>query len=935
MNYSKESNYKKRKSASSKTKKARNRIVTIVFRILVSVFILFIFAAGGVAFGAYMGVLESISHLDNISAHPDFESSIVFDRYGNEIARFLSEENREFVYLSQIPLHLQQAFIAIEDQRFFEHNGVDIRGTLRAIYVTLFVDGRMEGGSTITQQLIKNNVLRIQRNTIESKLQEQFLALRLENDLTEQLGSRELAKKHILELYLNTINLGGQIHGVQTAARFYFNKDVEDLTISEAAVIASITQNPSRYNPVNNPQFNRLRQTTVLNRMLAQGFITEAEHAYALADPVFDRISEFRIEQVEQGSIRSYFVDNVFNQVADDLIAAGFAATRVDASHFIHNRGLRIETTKNPRIQAILEEAYMNDSLFPNEFEVFIEYRISFRDNEQNIHHRETTGTVANFGAVDAWVENTRASFLGEDGYLIAERYLSTPQPQSAMVILDHNTGHVHGIIGGRGEKQTNLSFNRATDSRRQPGSVFKMVAAYAPAFDLGLMAPGSIIIDRPLTVNLPTGAWSPQNWQGRFFGPINVRRAVADSFNVIAARITLEDVGIDRAFDYLMNFGFDLPNSDRVPAMSIGGLTHGVTQMELAGAFGAIANNGIFIEPIVYTRVLDSNGNVILNNEQQRRQVMRPQAAYLLTSTMEDVLTQGTGSMARLNSNMAVAGKTGTSQYTRDLSFVGYTPHFTASIWLGHDQPRTLRNPGNAHLRMWSYVMNRIHEGLPVISSFERPPGIVTAQIDLDTGLLALPGISTRVRTDIFDSAFMPSQRSLFNDIRLYTPSSSDYYEDENSDNTTTSNNTNDTTENTDFSDYFNLPPSLEDEELENAAQSLLDMEGSTVNLPTQSLPIVTTPTVVTPNVTAPITNPDVQVTQPYTTEQTQGQVQPPQVEYVPNPINVIPAIVPEETPPLEIIVPVETFVPPVEQPPAQLPTVPEFNERNLNSSD
>ena len=766
LDYSKDANQKNRRNAVSKTKKSRNRVVTIIFRVVVSLAIISIFAAGGVAFGAYLGIIDSISTIDYMTIHiPTYETSIVFDRYGNEIDRFWAGENREFVSLEQIPLHLQNAFIAIEDQRFFEHNGVDLRGTMRAIHVTLTTE-RQEGGSTITQQLVKNNIMGIHTNTTETKLQEIFLALRLEAGLASQLGSTEAAKRRILELYLNTINLGGQLHGVQSAALFYFNKDVEEITLSEAAVLAAITQSPGYFNPARNPQNNRLRQVTVLNRMLAQGLITEAEFTYAYNDPVFERISEFTIQREEQGNIRSYFMDHLFNVLVEDLIEAGFAATRTDASQIIHNHGLRIHTTKNPYIQAIIEEVYLDDSFFPaQEFEISMEYHISFTDTltDEIVHRSFLHITVPNLERAYEWRDEMRAYLLGEHGEFIIDRFITTPQPQSAFVVLDHNTGQVHGLVGGRGEKRANLAFNRATEGRRHPGSVFKMIASYAPAFDLGLLAPSTILVDQPFVITSGGQEWAPENWQNHFrgnntAGGITVRRAVADSFNRVAAMTTYHLVGVDRAFQYVLNFGFDLPDTDRIPSIALGGLTEGVTQLELASAFGAIANGGILIEPTFYTRIYDHRGDLLLEANPQERQVMRPEAAYLLTSTMQDVLTQGTGGMARLNGNMAVAGKTGTSQGTRDINFVGYTPHFTASVWLGHDQPRDLRTPtGNPHLRIWSTIMNRVHEDLEVIPRFERPSGIITEQVNTATGMIAVPGVGN-IRTEIFDRNFRPN---------------------------------------------------------------------------------------------------------------------------------------------------------------------------------
>ena len=769
MDYSKNSNKNRKKSAVSKTKKARNRLVTIGFRIIISSMVIFMFAIGGVVFGAYMGVVETVAHMGQIQYTPPYHSSIILDMHGTEIGRFLAEENREYIPLSQIPQHLQDAFIAIEDQRFFEHNGVDMRGTARAMYMTLFTD-RTEGGSTITQQLIKNNVMRIHYNTIETKLQEQFLALRLENELTDSLGSREAAKNYILEMYLNTINLGGQLHGVQTAAQFYFGKDAADLTISESAVIAAITQNPARYHPVRNPEQNRLRQTTVLNRMLAQGFITENQHYHAINDDVFDRIGEFRVMAAEEGTVRSYFEDHLFNTLVEDLIATGQAATRGHASQIIHNHGLVIETTMDPRIQAIMEAAHMDDSFFPGEFEISIEYSLTMRNTVTGdiYNHTDIMGTVFTADAIDYWVENTRNELLGEHGVVMSERILPAVQPQSAMVVMDHHTGMVRGIVGGRGEKVTNLSLNRATQSERHPGSVFKMVAAYAPAFDLGLIAPSSILIDEPLVV----GNWAPQNWNHRFEGRVNVRRAVAQSMNVVAVR-TMQDVGVDVAFDYLLNFGFttlqdevdQFGRTDRGLSTALGGLTTGVNQLELTAAFAAIANNGQYISPIMYTRVTNHEGRVILYADPTVRQVIRPEAAYMLTSTMIDVVTSGTGTRARLNNGMAVAGKTGTSQNTHDLNFVGFTNYYTAGIWRGHDQPRTLRAHQHSHVTLWAHVMNEIHnhENYPVIASFARPAGIRTAAIVAGTGQLAIEGVHPdgSVRAEIFDGMNIPTETS------------------------------------------------------------------------------------------------------------------------------------------------------------------------------
>jgi len=762
LDYSKDDNIKKRKDSRSTPKKVKNKAITITFRIVVATFIISVFALTGVVLGAYIGIIENATRMSGISVFPSRFTSIVMDKNGDEVFRFTSEENREYVTIDNIPLHLQNAFIAIEDARFFSHNGVDPRGMLRALYVTLFTDD-VEGASTITQQLIKNNVLQIPRNTFETKLQEQFLAVRLESQLREQLGSKEAAKKHILEVYLNTIFLANGLHGVQTAANFYFNKDVSELTLSESAVIASITQNPSFYNPVRFPENNRVRQTLVLNRMLEQGFITPAEHHEAINDDVFARVSEFRNIADEESNIHSYFSDHLFEVVRDALIEEGIVSTRIEASNMIFNGGLRIYTTLDQNIQNILEETYLNDSFFPaSEFHIEVRYLLTIRNEiTGEVSNLERTTSVRNEDAMNNWVDSVREELIGEHHTVLGERIIPVAQPQSAFVVIEQSTGKIRGLVGGRGEKTENRAFNRATHARRQPGSVFKMLASYAPAMDLGLISPSSMLNDVPFEHN----GWRPSNWNNRFLGLVSVRDAVKNSMNVVAVT-TMRDVGIDTVFDYLLQFGFttladgELINgqifTDRVFSTALGGLTHGVTQLEVTAAYAAIANNGVYIEPTIFTRVYDQEGNLLLEANPESRQVIRDTAAYLLTSTMKDVLISGTGPMARLNTSMPVAGKTGTSQNTRDLTFVGYTPHFTAGVWLGHDSYQTITTTSNAHLTIWAHIMNRIHEGLPIVP-FDRPSGVVSASICRDSGLIAIPGLCD-ITTDLFDSAHLPT---------------------------------------------------------------------------------------------------------------------------------------------------------------------------------
>ena len=782
MDYSKESNMRKKKAAVSKTKKAQNRIVTVAFRFIVAMSLIVTFAVGGVVLGAYVGIIEGAPTIENLATPSGFNTN-VYDLYGNLIWEFHQAGLRRVhapFYI--IPEHLINAFIAIEDERFWEHHGVDVRGTLRAIYVTFVARSGNEGGSTITQQLIKNEVMNLMSNTATTKLQEQFLALQLESYFTERYGSREAAKKQILYRYLNSIALGPGIHGVQMAANHYFGRGVETLTITESAVIAAITQSPIRLDPSVNPHYNRERATTVLNRMFAQNLITEEEHAYAIQDlqyAVYERIGNFRDYRGPEDRVQSFFIDHLVEEVVEALIEAEIALNRRDAMARIHGGGLRIHSTMHQTIQRILEETYLEDGHFPaHAFQIAIDSRISATNNYTGesrdfIANQETT-FVPNYEAYHNWLYNRR-NYITEQGYTITWEFnLPIVQPQSAMVVIDHHTGQIRGLVGGRGEKTENLALNRATQSQRQPGSVFKMFASYAPAFDLGIIAPGNTVIDQPVTINWYGDVFAPTNFANNFRGRMTVREAVARSVNTIPSAILME-VEIDRAFDYLENFGFTTlirgltatGHTDRSPSIALGGLTYGVTQLELAAAFAAIANNGLYIEPTAFTRIYDHSGNLLLEANQIRRQVIQPTTAYLLTSTMQDVVVSpGTGVAARLANGMATAGKTGTSQWTNDLMFGGYSPHFTASVWIGHDQPRSLpSNHGGPHTRIWAHVMNRIHYELnkPVITGFNRPSGIVESTFDVNTGRQAtnLTIRAGQARTDIFAANSVPTMES------------------------------------------------------------------------------------------------------------------------------------------------------------------------------
>ena len=775
MDYSKDDNLKQKKKRASKTKKISNKFAVIISRILIAAILIGGFSAAGVAIGAYYGIIENapdvVSAIDSI--RPSNYSTILVASNGEETEN-LFIERRIHADLSQIPENLKNAFIAIEDERFYEHNGIDIRGIIRSIYTNLTTND-VQGASTITQQLIKNNVTDVLRNTIDTKLQEQYLAVKLENLLSskEHLGSKQAAKDYILELYLNTIGLHHGLYGVQTASLYYFNKDVSELTLSESAVIAAITQNPGRYTPKNRPEENEIRRNTVLRKMLELGMISQQQLNEALADNVYERIREVSALAEEESSQFSYFTDQVINEVTKAL-QDEYGYSKLIAERMIFNSGWRIETTQDLAMQEILDKEFLDNGNFPeNDFEILIRLDVRVRNTiTDQIKDHYRTWSVKSQEEVDGSVDVRLSELVGANDEILGEpRVILTLQPQAAMIILDQYTGKVRAMSGGRGEKMLDRSLNRATDSTRQPGSVFKVLAAFAPAIDLGKATAGTIIMDEPFTV----GSYSPRNWYSNFRGPSTIRQGIKDSMNIVAVRSMVEYGGIDASFDYLLNFGFttlvdgELIGgailTDRGPATALGGLTKGVTQLEVTAAYASIANKGEYIEPVFFEKVYDREGNLILESKSNTNQVLKETTAFIITDMMKDVVSGGgTGGAANFrNLNMPIAGKTGTTTDSLDLTFVGYTPYYTAGIWVGYDTPESLSD-SRYHLQLWSKIMEQIHVEKGLTSKpFEMPSGLTNVTVCSDSGMIASESCrhdhrGNRAITDYFVTGTLPT---------------------------------------------------------------------------------------------------------------------------------------------------------------------------------
>lgn len=735
--------------------KERSKPFSMFLTAMLMVAIMVGFAVCGGVVGAYVGIINSIPELGIVSIKPGTYTSIIYDDAGVEVSKLHGSENREYVTLDQIPMYMQQAVIAIEDERFYEHNGVDIQGTLRAVYSTL-THQQMQGGSTITQQLIKNNVTKVTRNDVKSKIKEQYLALKYEKELRQAYGSKEAAKNYILELYLNTIALGHGYSGVKTAAEGYFGKEPSELTLAECACLAGITNNPSLYSPRTQPENNRRRQTIILNYMLAQGRITQEEYDQAINEDVYANIRKTDSANNNNSSdtvIHSYYEDALVEQISDDL-QNKYNWSVEEANNVIYNGGLQIYSNLNQNIQNIVDTEYNDDSNFPYVYySIGVDYRVSVEDSttgEQT--HSQYNKFVHSQSAGESWVASKRAEIeagLSENQTIVAENAYYTKQPQSAMVILDYHTGEVKAIAGGRGEKTVNRGFNRATDAARQPGSVFKILAAYAPAIDLGKITNASTIVDEPYTT---ADGYSPKNWYSGYRGAVNARTGIKNSMNIVAVKIMVE-TGIDLCYNYLLNFGFTTLENDNHAATALGGLTNGVTQLEVAAAYGTIANQGQYIKPCFYNRVLDHDGNVLLENTKETKQVLKSSTGYILTEMMTDTIKSGTGTKAKLG-DMPVAGKTGTTTDSKDLTFVGYTPYYVCSIWLGYDTyDSTVKNMSNLdqsqHIVLWQKIMSKIHENLE-IKDFEMPDTVVKATVCKISGKLARSSCPSV--TDYFD---------------------------------------------------------------------------------------------------------------------------------------------------------------------------------------
>ena len=630
----------------------------------------------------------------------NFTSFVTYiDSEGNEqvLEELHGSENRIWADMDEISPQLQQAFVAIEDNRFYEHGGVDWKRSIGAAlnYIVPFRDN-FGGGSTITQQLIKN-ITGDDETSVKRKITEIMRALELED---------KYEKDDILEFYLNTIYLGQNAYGVKAAAQTYFGKEPSQLTLVECAAIAGITKNPYKYDPVRFPEFNKERRNLVLEQMCKYGYISEEEKNEAMAQEL---VLYEPTEEEEDEEVWSYFVDEVFTSVVEDLMEEkGYSQTV--ARQMVYTGGLRIVSTIDPNVQAKMDAVFQDEDNLPG--------------------------------------------VLGKDGTM----------PQCAMVIMDQHTGEVKALYGGRGEKEGNLVLNRATRTTRSPGSSIKPVSVYAPALEMGLITPASVLDDVPQDFSIKSSGW-PKNstnggvWQGR----MTVKKAVAVSNNTIPVDL-VQQMGVDASFNFATEkLGLPLEEgrtvtdkkgntstvSDKgLAPLALGGLTDGVSVLDMTAAYAAFGNYGYYNEPKVYTKVYDSQGNVILDNTGETVEAMSQKTADYMLDLLVNVVTgpQGTGARAKIQ-GIETAGKTGTTDDDYDRWFVGMTPYYTAAVWFGYDTPQVVKGVStNPALAIWKDVMEDVHADLPN-AEFDRKTAMKTVYVCADSGLKPTEYCSSDIR--------------------------------------------------------------------------------------------------------------------------------------------------------------------------------------------
>lgn len=660
--------------------KARHRRMaqkkfTISLTKTILILILAVAAAGIITFAYYVKQqVSSLPDISDVDISLSGQKSEVVDPRGDVIASFRpGGTDRVYLKASEIPADLKNAFVAIEDERFYRHNGVDLKSLIGSALSYLMSGGRdREKSDTITETLLKNNYFSTitEENTFSARLsrqiQTQYLALKLENTRS---------KSDILENYLNTINLGENCIGVEAASERYFEKRVPYLTLSEGAVIAAVAENPVEYDPVTHPYRNAAQRRRVLKAMLSQGYIDHAGYQMAMDDDVYKRISETGYDSGDD--TESYFVDELRTQIMQDMMEK-LGLSQTQAYMKLYTGGLTIHATLDTKLQKIVEQEVNDSDNYP--------------------------------------------------GY--------AAKTQTAVTIIDQKTGRVRAMSGGRGKKDSH-SLNHATAVTGQAGSVLGVLSAYAPAIDAGGMTLGTVVDDAPMKYQ--TGSLI-SNSDGRYRGFTTIREGIASSVNVVAVK-TLTSIGTGLGYQYLKDFGIStLKEGDNNQTLALGVTGTGVKNIELAAAYAAIADGGVYHRPVYYTTVEDSSGKVILKSGYDSdRKVLRKTSAWLLTQALKDAVSSDKYAAGELE-GISAAGRWNTADGNSDAYAAGYTPLYTCAVWSGFDDGSVLKNTAYTK-RIWCHIMKRISEGKEQ-NGFSRPEGIVSRQICRKSGKLPEEGV-------------------------------------------------------------------------------------------------------------------------------------------------------------------------------------------------
>lgn len=788
MNYGKKEIDSKIDKINSSNKKIFNKIKLNVKIFAVIIVFTLILCAVFSGVGIVRGLTDSAPDINEENIMPDGYPSIIYDANGKKVQKLMGiNANREYKKITDIPECVQNAFVAIEDARFYKHSGVDLQGILRAVFSALSDEKVTQGASTITQQLLKNQVFgggneKSFFGKVSRKIQEQSLAIKLESTID---------KKKILEYYLNTINLGQNTMGVETASKRYFGKSVSKLTVSEAAVLAGITQNPTEYNPITEQQNNEAKRKIILKNMLDQEYITEDEYEEALGDDVYSRIQDINKEKrtSSYGDINSYYVDAVIENVVSDL-KQKLGYTETQAYNAIYREGLKIYTCQDQSLQKICDDVINNDKYYQKNTKSYLSYQLKVKKSDgetelytegdvrafiNDAHKKRISFYFKNRKKAEKYIKMFKKKNLDKHDKILSESINLIKQPQASFVLMEQSTGKVRAIVGGRGEKTANRTLNRASSSKRQPGSTFKVLSTYLPALDTSGFTLANVMDDAPYKypgTNKRVKDWDSSGYKGL----TSLRQGIVDSVNIVTVK-TFQKVTPQTGFDYLLNLGFttlvdrretsdgQIYSDIQLPT-ALGGLTDGVTNVELTAAYAAIANGGTYIKPVYYTKIVDSKGNVLLQNSKSGKKVMKNTTAWLLTDAMKDVIKRGTGKKAAFKKiKMTQAGKTGTTSDNTDFWFEGYTPYYTAGIWLGYDSMFTQMS-GSTSKIMWRDIMEKVHKVKKLKNkNFKKPEDIITRKICKKCGKLAVYGLCDRaldgndIKTEYFARGTQPKE--------------------------------------------------------------------------------------------------------------------------------------------------------------------------------